>query len=189
MQEPILEVITGCMFSGKTEELIRRLRRLEHGSRLEDWTEAFLVILPTTKRREERNIKKIFRQRVHQISDPEEVFDLLSPTQRVVAFDEAHFLSESLADVVEKLVKSGRRVIVSGLNVTYTGDPWPTMARILCKAEDIYLCVAVCAKCGKNRAVRSLRLVTSRELILIGDKDEKTEYEPRCLACFEPPTD
>lgn len=186
MQEPILEVIYGCMFSGKTEELIRRIHRLQFGSQLPDWTRSFLIIIPKTDSRKTRNIEKILKKRVRRLSDPSKVFEILEPEQKVVAFDEAQFFPQHLIEVVEKLVKKGRRVIVSGLNLDFRGKPWPTMVPIICGAEDSYLCVAVCARCGKNRAVRSQRLIKDGRIVLIGDKEA---YEARCLSCFEPPTD
>jgi len=188
MHEPILEVIIGCMFSGKTEELARRIRRLQHASKLEDWTQSYLVAVPKTAARLDRGIGKLLKKRgVHRLNDPAEIFEILMPEQRVVAFDEAQFFSPNLIEVAERLVRvEQRRVIISGLNVDFMARPWETMTPIICRAEDIYLCLAVCAACGKNRAVRSQRLSFSTNL---NDSGKKERYEARCLACFEPPTD
>lgn len=186
MHDPILEVVTGCMFSGKTEEVVRRVNRLRFSSNLDDWARLYLAVIPKQKGRRKRSIQKALRG-VKKIQKPEEIFKLLAPEHRVVVIDEAQFFPPHLIEVVKHLVcVEHRRVIVSGLNLDYRGRPWETMSPIICAAEDIHLCFAVCARCGKNRAVRSQRLDTSRELVYSTDNER---YIACCIQCFKPPID
>jgi thymidine kinase len=186
MHDPILEVVTGCMFSGKTEEVIRRVRRLQYASSRADWTTSYLAVIPKMKGRGKRSIQKALPGVIKVArARPEDILSILTPTHRIVVVDEAQFFAPCLVEVVQNLVRAKhRRVIVSGLNLDYLGRPWETMAPIICAAEDLHLCYAVCARCDKNRAVRSQRLDASRELVYANNSER---YEARCLRCFEPP--
>jgi len=176
--KPVLEVITGCMCSGKSEELIRRLHL------------ATIAKLPVKVFKSSRDTRSgdIWSRsgvtfRAIAIDKPAEVFSQISDGDIVIAFDEIQFMDAELFGVVRDLLHSGKRVIVSGLNLDFRGEPFDVTARLMALATKVTVLHAVCAKCNSFDACRSQRLISDGDRIVIGDR----EYEPRCIECFEPP--
>jgi len=187
-----LEVITGCMFSGKTEELIRRLERVRIARG------AILLMKPTIDDRYGTNSVMTHYGRAFDahLLEPgcETVDSLIVAVGRegldaadVVAFDEGNFFSERLPDLCERLVATGKRVIVAGLDLTFAGEPFGPMPRLMSLADRVDKLQAVCIKCG-GVATRSQRLVdgqpapTDGPVIQIGGAET---YEARCRSCYE----
>ena len=171
-----IEVITGCMFSGKTEELIRRLNRAIIARQKVE------IFKPKIDNRyHEYNIvthdlKEIRSTPVEFSSD----ILMLAENCHVVGIDEAQFFDEDIAQVSNTLAKKGKRVIVAGLDMDYLGSPFQNMANLLTTAEFITKMQAICLKCG-NPANYTYRKVKSDKRFLVGEKDI---YEPRCRKCF-----
>ncbi len=171
-----VEVICGCMFSGKTEELIRRLRRVEiAGQKVE-------IFKPTKDMRyhpEEIVSHDSSRIRSTPVDNHYNIL-LLTSDVDVVGIDEAQFFDHEIIEVIEELTSKGIRVIVAGLDMDYTGKPFGPIPDLLARAEYIVKLHAICAKCGSN-AHYSYRKAKIDDQILMGEKDV---YEPRCRKCF-----
>lgn len=164
------------MFSGKTEELIRRLKRAEI-ARLK--SEIYKPAIDT--RYDEDAIVSHDRNSIPSISVPSaESILLLSSNVDVIGIDEAQFFDPELVYVCVKLAAKGIRVIVAGLDMDYLGQPFGPMPHLLAVAENITKVQAVCVKCG-NPASHSFRKIESEAKIMIGEKEI---YEPRCRPCF-----
>ncbi len=175
-----IEVVTGPMFSGKSEELIRRLKRAEIAR------QRIMVFKPEIDDRyDAKDIVSHDKQRFNAtpIKDAEEIFDLIKTEVNVVAIDEAQFFDSNLVDVCEALADRGIRVIAAGLDQDYRGKPFSPMDQLLAVAESITKLQAVCVKCGAP-ATRSqlLRKKENEEEHLVGGQEL---YEARCRACFE----
>ena len=174
-----VEVITGSMFSGKSEELIRRIRRAQIA----------------------RQKVQIFKPRVddryaadHIVSHSEmkmpsqvvrsarEILDTLEPGTEVVGIDEGQFFDLSLVEVVNTLADRGVRVIVAGLDQDYMGRPFEPMPQLLAVAEYVDKTLAICMRCGAP-ANRSQRLVAATDRVVVGGA---AHYEARCRHCFHP---
>jgi thymidine kinase len=180
-----VEVITGSMFSGKTEELLRRLRRAEIAGQ-----EVAVFSPAVDERYGETTIgSHDGRQWGATVVDgdgdsPWEIVDELDG-EEVVAVDEANFFSEALADVCERLADDGRRVLVSGLDRTFRGEPFSPMPELMARAEYIDKLHAICSLCGEP-ATRTQRLVDGEPAhvddptIMVG-ADES--YQARCRSC------
>lgn len=171
-----IEVICGSMFSGKTEELIRRLKRA---------TIAHLetrIFKPTVDIRYHHQNIVSHDENAVQSMPIEHSKMILSLAEKVdiVAIDEAQFFDEQLPDTCEQLALSGIRVIVAGLDMDYSGKPFGPMPDMLAKADYITKLHAICVKCG-NIANYSYRKTTNDWQVLLGEKDL---YEPRCRDCF-----
>jgi thymidine kinase len=174
-----IEVICGCMFSGKSEELIRRLRRAAIAR------QPVQAFKPAIDRRfagdsivshDARSVESI------AVDDVSEILDRVRPETRVVGIDEAQFLAGPLVDVCETLAARGVRVIVAGLDQDYLGKPFEPIPQLLAVADSITKVTAVCVVCGRP-ATKSQRLIASAERVVIGDG---AIYEPRCRRCFDP---
>ena len=173
-----IEVIAGCMFSGKTEELIRRVRRAQYAK------QPILVVKPSIDDRyaEEgvgSHSGQILRSR--QINHADEILPLVDDAM-VVGIDEAQFIPGDLVSVAEALANSGRRVIIAGLDLDYMGVPFEPMPHLMAVAEYVDKVLAICVVCG-NPADRSQRIVESDSRVLVGEADA---YEPRCRKCWDP---
>ncbi|MBR0111162.1 MAG: thymidine kinase [Bacteroidales bacterium] len=171
-----IEVICGSMFSGKTEELIRRLRRAQFAN------QEIAVFKPAVDNRysaEDVVSHDLHSVRSQPVTDPKKMLEI-GPDVRVVGIDEAQFFDASLVDVCQTLADRGVRVIVAGLDTDYLGKPFGPMPALLAIAEDVQKVHAICVKCG-NLANHSHRLAKSRELVLLGEKDA---YEPLCRDCY-----
>jgi thymidine kinase len=172
-----IEVICGSMFSGKTEELIRRLKRVKIANLKVE------IFKPTIDIRYDAD--KIVSHDTNAIhSTPVESSQsilLLAQDVDVVGIDEAQFFDAGITAVCEQLALRGIRVIVAGLDMDYTGKPFGQMPNLLAIADYITKLHAICMKCG-NIANISYRKTTDEGQILVGEKDV---YEPRCRVCAE----
>ena len=171
-----MEVVCGCMFSGKTEELIRRLRRVQiSGKKVE-------IFKPKMETRFDP-IDIVSHDATRIRSTPvENHFNILlmASDVDVIGIDEAQFFDEGIVEVVEQLALKGMRVIVAGLDMDYSGKPFGPMPALLARAEYITKLHAICARCG-DTANYSYRKPLIEDQILLGEKDV---YEPRCRDCF-----
>lgn len=176
-----IEAITGCMFSGKTEELIRRLRRAKIAK------QKVVIFKPQIDTRYSNNaIVSHSEQSLPSITvkDINEIFDFVDDAQ-VIGIDEAQFFSNDLVDVCNMLADRGKRVIVAGLDMDYKGIPFEPMPQILSISEYITKSLAICVVCG-NPADRTQRKTTSSERVVVGAADV---YEARCRKCHYIPTE
>lgn len=172
-----IEVICGSMFSGKTEELIRRLRRAQIANLRVG------IFKPLTDNRyHPENIVSHDENSIHSMPVPNSnaILEQVSSVD-VVGIDEAQFFDEELSTVCDILALQGTRVIVAGLDMDYTGKPFGQMPILLSKAEYITKLHAICMQCG-NIANYSYRKTGNTALLQIGNKDI---YEPRCRSCYE----
>ena len=174
-----IEVICGCMFSGKTEELIRRIRRAEIAKmntvifkpKIDDRYSSNHVVSHNQSKIESRLIKS-----AKEIIDQSKEMD-------VIGIDEAQFFTEEIIDVCKALAKDKKRVVVAGLDTDFRGIPFGPMPALMCEADYLDKFRAVCVKCG-NPASCSQRTTSDSEQVVIGETDV---YEARCRNCFEAP--
>ncbi len=174
-----IEVVCGSMFSGKTEELIRRLRRAKFANQR---VEVFKPKIDT--RYDETNV--VSHDATTILARPvENAAKLLELTEgediNVIGIDEAQFFDMALTEVCEKLAMRGIRVIVAGLDMDYRGIPFGPVPNLLAVAEYITKVHAICLHCG-NLATHSYRKIANNERVMLGEKDS---YEPRCRTCYE----
>src|SRR5579871_2763946 len=174
-----IEVVVGPMFSGKSEELIRRLRRAEIAR------QRVQIFKPAIDERYAAN-EIVSHSGLgipsDTVSKAAEIMDKVQPRTEVIGIDEAQFLGDEVVDVATKQANLGKRVIVAGLDTDYRGRPFEPMPRLLAVAEEITKLLAICVRCG-NPAVHTQRLVESEELVVVGGGGM---YEARCRRCFEP---
>ncbi len=179
------ELITGPMSCGKTEELLRRIRRLIIAKK------KVKVISPTIDTRakgdyiESRNGMWLDTVKV---KNARQILDVVTTEDDVAAIDELQFFDEEIVMVINKLIKDGKRVIGTGLELDFKGEPFGSMPQLLAYADKVDKLTAICMKCGSEYAVRTQRLIDGKPadknspLIMIG-ADET--YEARCLNCWE----
>lgn len=170
-----IEVIAGCMFSGKTEELIRRLRRAKIAK------QSVKIFKPKIDSRySKENIVSHSEQSLPStiIDSPQEILELSKEAQ-VIGIDEAQFFSNDLVSVVNELANNGKRVIIAGLDQDYTGKPFEPIPQLLAVSEYITKTLAICVECG-NPADKTQRKIVSSERVLVGAMDS---YEARCRKC------
>ena len=173
-----IEVVTGCMFSGKTEELIRRLRLAQYAK------QKVVVFKPKLDARYSKThvvSHRDSRLEAHVIQTATEIPRLAEDAQ-VIGVDEAQFFDNDLVGICEALANGGKRVVVAGLDLDYRGRPFEPIPQLLAVAEYITKNLAICMVCG-NPADRSQRLVNRESRILIGSGDM---YEARCRRCYVP---
>ena len=171
-----IEVICGSMFSGKTEELIRRLRRAEFAK------QDLILFKPSVDiRYSEKNVVSHRGTEFNAVlvSSSEEILDTVK-NQKVVAIDEAQFFDDELVEVASELAGRGIRVILAGLDMDYTGTPFGPMPALLASAEYVSKVHAICVSCG-NLAQFSNRLVADTDQVMLGAVEE---YRPLCRSCF-----
>ncbi len=172
-----IEVVCGSMFSGKTEELIRRLRRAQFArQKVEIFKPAIDV------RFSEEDV--VSHDKNHILSTPIDSSAsilLLSSDCDVVGIDEAQFFDMGLPDVCNELANRGVRVIVAGLDMDYKGVPFGPMPALCAIADDVTKVHAICVRCG-NLAYVSHRKIEATQRVLLG---ETTEYEPLCRDCYQ----
>ncbi len=174
-----IEVICGPMFSGKSEELIRRLRRAEIAR------QRVQIFKPGIDQRysEDHIVSHSeLKIRSESVKDATEIRNKLDWRTEVIGIDEAQFLGEKIIEVVQQLADMGKRVIVAGLDTDYLGRPFHPMPELLAIADEITKDLAICMRCG-NPAKHTQRLVASDDLIVVGAAGM---YEARCRRCFEP---
>lgn len=177
-----IEVIAGSMFSGKSEELIRRLRRAKIAR------QKVQVFKPDIDSRFSENHIVSHSEMRHESSavrSAAEIKDQVNPETEVVGIDEGQFFDNELVAVVNELARRGLRVIIAGLDQDYTGKPWEPMPQLLAIAEYITKTHAICMKCGQA-ANYSQRTFESEERVAVGASDM---YEARCRRCFVPHAD
>lgn len=174
-----IEVVCGPMFSGKTEELIRRVKlsliakqRVQVFKPLLDNRYADEYIISHSE-------QKVVCTPVKSASD---ILGLVRDNTRIVGIDEAQFFDDAIVDVCEKLANRGIRVIVTGLDQDFTGKPFGKMPELMAVAESVLKLKAVCMVCG-GEATKSQRLIRANEQIVVGSGET---YEARCRACHDP---
>jgi thymidine kinase len=171
-----IEVVCGCMFSGKTEELIRRLKRAKIASMK---VEVFKPKLDT--RYDETSIVSHDTTSVLALPvDHSSKLLKISDDTTVVGIDEAQFFDAELPEVCQELALRGIRVILAGLDMDYRGAPFGPMPNLLAIAEYVTKVHAICVHCG-NLATHSYRLAEGDSVLLLGEKEQ---YEPRCRSCY-----
>jgi thymidine kinase len=172
-----IEVICGPMFSGKSEELIRRLRRAAIAK------QRVQVFKPAIDRRyHDTRITSHSAQSLdaEALPDVAALLAALDPATQVVGIDEAQFFGPSLVAAVQAMADRGVRVVIAGLDQDYLGRPFEPVPQLLAIAEQITKCLAVCSQCGAL-ASRSFRLAGGDERVQVGAADT---YEARCRACY-----
>lgn len=183
-REGWIEVISGCMFAGKTEELIRRVRVLEYAKK------NILVFKPMIDNRYSdvdvvshagTSVKSI------AITKAKEIYDYVKPETEVVAIDEVQFFDEEIVSICNDLADAGKRVMVAGLDMDFRGVPFGIMPQLITFAEFVTKLTAVCTKCGAP-ATRTQRLVNGEPasyhdpIVMVGASES---YEARCRHCHE----
>jgi thymidine kinase len=174
-----IEVITGSMFSGKSEELIRRLRRAQIARQKVQIFKAAIDDRYDKDAIVSHSEMKIPSMPVRTAAD---ILKAIKPDTEVVGIDEGQFFDAELPAVCGQLAKEGRRVIVAGLDQDYLGKPFEPMPQLLAVAEYITKTLAICMVCG-SPANFTQRLVRSGERVLVGATGT---YEARCRHCFDP---
>jgi thymidine kinase len=175
-----IEVICGSMFSGKSEELIRRLRRAIIAR------QRVQVFKPAIDQRfSEAEIVSHSEMRLPStaVASAAELLERLDAETEVVGVDEAQFFDPGLVGACERMADQGKRVIVAGLDKDYRGAPFEPMPSLMAIAEDVTKTLAVCMRCG-SPANNTQRLVESEERVVVGAQGL---YEARCRRCYEPP--
>jgi thymidine kinase len=174
-----IEVITGSMFSGKSEELIRRVRRAEIARQR---VQVFKPRLDTRHAAEYVISHSDFRYAAETVATARDLKAAVKPDTEVVGIDEGQFFDMELPAVCNALADCGKRVIVAGLDQDYLGKPFEPMPQLLAIAEYITKTLAICMVCG-NPANHTQRLVASSDRVLLGAQGM---YEARCRFCFDP---
>ena len=181
-----LTVISGSMFSGKTEELIRRSRRALYARRR---VQVFKHALETRSDDGEIRSHNGVPHEALPVSSSEELLEKVDPTTDVVAVEEAQFFDGGIVEVCQRLADGGYDVIVAGLDMDFRGEPFGPMPELLAEADEVVKLRAICARCGRD-AARSQRLIDGRPApasaptILVGAEES---YEARCRHCHEVP--
>jgi len=174
-----LEVVTGSMFSGKSEELIRRLRRAQIAKQR---VQIFKPAIDDRYAPAHITSHSDMKIPSDNVSSSRELLEQVLPETEVVGIDEGQFFDQELPAVCNTLADQGKRVIVAGLDQDYLGKPFEPMPQLLAIAEYITKTLAICMVCG-GPANHTQRLVASRERVLVGAGDS---YEARCRHCFDP---
>jgi len=171
-----IEVITGCMFAGKTEELIRRLKRAKFAH------QKVAVFKPAMEKRFSR--EKVTSHNATtmpsiSVKRSVEILSLVNDIE-VVCIDEAQFFEADLVDICNKLANNGLRIIVAGLDLDFRGNPFGPMPGLMASAEYVTKLHAICVRCG-NLAQYSYRTAQDDHLVLLGSGET---YEPLCRKCY-----
>ena len=183
-QDGWLEVISGCMFAGKTEELIRRIKVLELAKK------EIMIFKPLIDNRySDSKIVSHAGSNVDSfvVDKASDILNMVKPDIEVVAIDEVQFFDDEVCDVVDKLASKGIRVICAGLDTDFRGEPFGPMGKLLTQAEFVTKLTAVCMKCG-GPATRTQRIINGQpasyydKTILVGASES---YEARCRQCHE----
>ena len=185
-KEGWLEVISGCMFAGKTEELIRRIKVLEYAKK------KIAVFKPKIDNRySEDSVVSHAGSSVKSfnIKNAREIFDYIDDSYDVIAIDEVQFFDEEIVEICDHFADQGKRVMVAGLDMDFRGEPFSVMPQLFTHAEFVTKLTAVCMKCGAP-ATRSQRLIDGHParyddpIIQVGASEQ---YEARCPHCHEVP--
>ena len=174
-----VEVVCGPMFSGKSEELIRRLRRAEIARQR---VQIFKPIID--QRYASDQIVSHDDGRIHAVpvNNAAELEARLDRRTEVIGIDEAQFLGDAMVEFVVRLADIGKRIVIAGLDTDYLGRPFHPMPELLAVADEITKTLAICMQCG-NPAKHTQRLIANEDLIVVGAAGM---YEARCRRCFEP---
>ena len=179
-----IEVICGPMFAGKSEELIRRIKRLEYAKK------KVIVFKPLIDNRysEDEVVSHNKRKtKCYNLASSKDVYKYITDDTYAVAFDEVQFMDEGIISVCQELADKGIRVICAGLDNDFKGEPFSIMPQLLCLAEYVTKLTAICNVCGSN-ATRTQRIVNGipasydDPIIIVGASES---YEPRCRHCHE----
>lgn len=177
-----IEVITGPMFAGKSEELLRRINRLIYAKK------RFLVFKPVIDNRYSEKEIVSHQKRSYKaipINKSDEIYNYLNEDIQVVCIDEVQFFDEKIINIADDLAKKGLRVIVAGLDCDFKGEPFEIVANLLAKAEYITKLTAICQVCGKE-ATMTQRMIDGKPaskddpVVLVGASES---YEARCRHC------
>jgi thymidine kinase len=185
-QHGYIEVICGSMFSGKTEELIRRVRRAQIARQQ---VQVFKPALDDRYGIEHVTSHNGVNVEAVSVDRANDILDLVEPTTRVVAIDEAQFFDEAICAVCDTLTERGMRVIVAGLDMDFRGEPFGPMPLLLAQAEKVDKLRAICVVCGRE-ASRTQRLINGQPaafedpVIMVGAKEV---YQARCRHCHQVP--
>lgn len=174
-----IEVVCGPMFSGKSEELIRRLRR---GIIARQRVQIFKAGIDDRYSEEEIVSHSALKLQAQPVENTEQMQGLLDERSEIVGIDEAQFFDIDVVTFAQRLANLGKRVIIAGLDLDYRGKPFDVVMHLMAVAEYVTKTLAVCARCGAP-ASRTQRLVPMNERIVVGSTDV---YEPRCRMCFDP---
>jgi len=174
-----VEVICGPMFSGKSEELIRRLRRAQIARQS---VQVFKPAIDDRYAKEQIVSHSRAALDAQPVQSSEELARSVRSDARVVGIDEAQFFDDGLIEVVEHLADQGMRVVLAGLDQDYTGAPFRCMPQLMALAEYVTKTLAICTRCGAP-AGRSQRLVPDEEQVKVGAVES---YEARCRRCHSP---
>jgi len=174
-----IEVICGPMFSGKSEELIRRLRRAMIARKR---VEVFKPVIDDRYSADEIVSHGDSRMTSVAVKDAAGIMERIDWRSEVIGVDEGNFMGPGLVDIAGRLADSGKQVIIAGLDTDYMGRPFAPIPELLALAESITKTLAICMRCG-NPAKHTQRLRGSDDLIVVGAADM---YEARCRRCFEP---
>jgi thymidine kinase len=174
-----IEVICGPMFSGKSEELIRRLRRAMIARKR---VEVFKPVIDDRYSSDEIVSHGDLRMHSEVVDSASQIIDRIDWRAEVVGVDEANFMGPELVAVAQRLADSGKQVVIAGLDTDYLGRPFAPIPDLLALSESITKTLAICVRCG-NPAKHTQRLRGSDDLIVVGASDM---YEARCRRCFEP---
>jgi thymidine kinase len=181
-----LIVVTGSMFSGKTEELIRRVRRALYARRS---VQVFKHSIDTRSGRTKIRSHSGVPHEATAAATSEELLEKVDETTDVVAIEEAQFFDEGIVEACRDLADAGYEVVATGLDMDFRGEPFGPMPRLLAEADEVVKLRAICARCGRD-ASRSQRLINGRPApvsaptILVGAEES---YEARCRHCHEVP--
>ena len=175
-QKGKIDIICGSMFSGKTEELIQRLKRLDFAKK------KYKLFKPIVDNRYD-NYKVVSHNmnsvQAISISKSEEIYSHIK-NEKIIAIDEAQFLDKKLYEVCEKLIKDGVDIIIAGLDMDYKGEPFGTMPKLLAISDNVKKMHAVCFECGET-ANYTFRINNDTQQVLIGSKEN---YKALCKNCF-----
>ncbi len=179
-----IEVICGPMFAGKTEELIRRVTRMEYAKK------HFLVFKPFIDNRyanDEVVSHSKYKIKAININNPTEIFQYLKDDVQAIVIDEIQFFDETMIDIIQNLASKGLRVIAAGLDLDFKGKPFGIMPQVLAISEKVIKLTAICVCCGEE-ATRTQRIIDGHEaylddpVVLVGAKES---YESRCRKCHK----
>lgn len=171
-----IEVVCGSMFSGKTEELLRRVNRARIARQK---VEIYKPVIDT-RYSDDEVVSHDANAVVSTPVENSQAILLLSSEADVVGIDEAQFFDEGLVDVCNQLADAGKRVIIAGLDMDFKGNPFGPMPQLCAIAEDVTKVHAICVRCG-NLAHISHRIVAGEKQVMLG---ELQEYEPLCRQCY-----
>lgn len=174
-----IEVVCGSMFSGKTEELMRRIKRAQYGRQKVQVFKPKIDVRYSEDHVQSHDANKILSI---PVSNAKEILERVEDNTRVVGIDEVQFFDDSVIEVCNKLAYRGIRVICAGLDMDFRGQPFGPMPKLLAVAESVTKLQAVCVSCGMP-ASRSQRVVDDNSVVAVGAKEM---YEARCRFCHEP---